>query len=105
MERRVSGRRELATPALGRPWGATGPVEALQLIRGEAVEQAVASGAPEVVLAATAVGTARRMRRVPRLGGRVVAQSLAVDVADHRGALGAARPIATGSVLSGRKCS
>src|SRR5262249_55632295 len=45
------------------------------------------------------------MRRVPRLGGRVIAQALAVDGADHRGALGAAGPIAAGSVVSGWKCT
>src|SRR5262249_22764179 len=74
-----------------------------QLVRGEAVEQAVAAGAPEVVLAAAAVGPTRGMRRIPRLGRCIVAQTLAVAVADHGGALGAARPVAAGSVLAGRK--
>src|SRR5262249_519279 len=74
-----------------------------QLVRGEAVEQAVAAGAPEVVLAAAAVGPTRGMRRIPRLGRGIVAQTLAVAVADHGGALGAARPVAAGSVLPGRE--
>src|SRR5437660_290413 len=43
------------------------------------------------------------MRRIPRLGRGVVAQALAVAVADHGCALGAARPVAAGSVLAGRK--
>src|SRR5215471_3368536 len=82
--------------------GASVPPTA-QLVRGEAVEQAVAAGASQIVLAAAAVGPARGMRRVPRFRRRIVAQTLAVAVADHRGALGAARPVAAGSVLAGRK--
>src|SRR5262249_38832164 len=74
-----------------------------QLLRGKAVEQAVAAGAPQVVLAAAAVGPARGMRRIPRLGRGIVAQTLAVDVADHGRALGAACPVAAGSVLAGWK--
>src|SRR5436309_101927 len=57
------------------------------LIRGEAIEQAVAAGAAQIGLAATAVRAARGMRRVPRFRGIVVAQALAVMMADHRGAL------------------
>src|SRR5207248_5278422 len=34
---------------------------------------------------------------------RIVAQPLAVDVADHRGALRAAGPVAAGAILAGRK--
>ena len=41
---------------------------------------------------------------VPGARRRIVAQSLAVDMADHRGALGAARPVAAGLVLTQRKC-
>src|SRR5262245_6578699 len=75
-----------------------------QLVRGEAVEQAVAAGAPQVVLAAAAVGPARGMRRIPRLRRGIVAQTLAVAVADHRGALGAARPVAAGSEIGRAAC-
>src|SRR5262245_18922318 len=71
-------------------------------VRREAVEQHVAAGALEVVLAAAAVRSARRMRRVPRLRGVVVAQADAVDVADHRGALPALGPVAAGLVVAGR---
>src|SRR3984893_15885877 len=74
-----------------------------QLVRGEAVEQAVASGASQIVLAAAAVGSARGMRRIPRLGRGIVAQALAVAVADHGCALGAAPPVAAGSILAGWK--
>src|SRR2546422_8027698 len=47
----------------------------------------------QIGLAATAVGASRRMRRIPRLGLDGVAQALAVDVAEHRGAAGAACPV------------
>src|SRR5215216_4382180 len=73
------------------------------LIRGEAIEQAVASGAAQIGLAATAVRAARGMRRVPRFRGIVVAQALAVMMADHRGALPALGPIAAGPILAGRE--
>src|SRR5205085_8189086 len=76
---------------------------ASRLVRREAVEQSVAAGAAQVGLAAAAVRTTRRMRRIPRAGGHVVAQSLAVDMADHRGALRAAGPIAAGAVFARRE--
>src|SRR5262249_31016780 len=69
----------------------------------QAVEQAVASGASQIVLAAAALGPARGVRRIPRFGRGVVARTPAVDVADHGRALGAARPVAAGSILAGRK--
>src|SRR5438105_15449413 len=62
-------------------------------VRREAVEQAVAAGALEIVLAAAAVRPARGMRRVPGLRLDRVAQAFAVDVAEHGGALGAAGPV------------
>src|SRR5262245_52410118 len=89
-----------STPAtLGR----TTSYDSRRLIRGEAVEQAVAADAPLVVLAAAAVRAGRGMRRIPRFRRRVVAQTLAFAVADHGRALGAARPVAAGSVLAGRE--
>src|SRR5262249_23658712 len=91
-------RRSLPSPA--QKAASRGPH---QLVRGKAVEQAVAAGAPQVVLAAAAVGPARGMRRIPRLGRGIVAQTLAVDVADHGRALGAAWPVGAGSVLAGWK--
>ena len=45
----------------------------------EAIEQAVAAGALEIVLGAAAARAARRMRRIPRLRRRVVAQALAIE--------------------------
>src|SRR5260370_11303999 len=95
-------------PSLPLPCPGTSRLSAVsrglhQLVRGEAVEQTVAAGASQIVLAAAAVGSARGMRRIPRLGRRVVAQALAVAVADHGCALGAARPAAAGSCLAGRK--
>ena len=80
------------------------PAARSRLVRGEAVEQAAAAGAAQVVEAATTVGSARGMRRIPRSRRNVVAQALAVGVAYHGGALGAARPVAAGAVLARRKC-
>src|SRR6185503_13341958 len=57
--------------------------------------------AAQRVLAAAA----RRMRRVPRLGGIVVAQAHAVVVADHRRAFAALRPVAAGEVLVGDRAA
>src|SRR5262245_27208763 len=96
-------RRSLPSPAQKTP-SAQVSRGSHQLVRGEAVEQAVAAGAPQVVLAAAAVGPARGMRRIPRLRRGIVAQTLAVAVADHRGALGAARPVAAGSEIGRAAC-
>ena len=70
------------------------------LIGGEAIEQAVAAGAAEVRLAAPAFRTAREMRGVPRPRLGIVAQTLPVDMPDHRRALSAARPVVAGLVLT-----
>src|SRR3954471_16013027 len=43
------------------------------------------------------------MRRIPRARRRVVTQSLAIDVPDHRGALRAAGPVAAGAVFASRE--
>src|SRR6267143_1391689 len=74
-----------------------------RLLRGEAVEEAVASGALQIVLAAAAVGPARGMRRVPRLRRVVVPQALPIVMADHRRSLAALRPVAARAVLAGRE--
>src|SRR5262249_5850556 len=71
------------------------------LLGREAVEEACASGALEVVLAAAAVRPTGGMRRVPRLGRVVVAQSLTVGMTHHRRALAALRPVAARLVLAG----
>src|SRR5213593_4984185 len=76
---------------------------AVRLFRGEAVEEAVAAGALEIVLAAAAVGPARRVRRVPGLRRVVVAQALSIVMADHRRPLAALRPVAAGAILAGRE--
>src|SRR5882724_6203019 len=77
--------------------------KALALLRRETVEEAVAPGALQVVLAAATIGPARRMRRVPGFRRVVVPQALAIVVADHRRALTALRPVAAGAVLADRK--
>src|SRR5437667_7602853 len=90
--------------AATQPNATSVPSNALaDLFRGEAVEEAIASGALQVVLAAAAVGPARRMRRVPRLGRVVVPQALAIVVADHGRPLAALRPVAARTVLAGRE--
>src|SRR6059058_5360641 len=76
---------------------------AVRLFRGEAVEEAVAAGALEIVLAAAAVGPARGVRRVPGLRRVVVAQTLPIVMADHRRPLAALRPVAAGAVIAGRE--
>src|SRR5262249_20286546 len=83
--------------------GRAGLARRQRLVRREAVQQAVAAGALEIGLAAAAVRSARRMRRVPRLRRVVVAQALAVVMADHGGALPALAPIAAGPVIARRK--
>src|SRR5439155_10467997 len=85
-------------PGQARPQSNTG---ASVLVGREAVEQAVAAGALEIVLAAAAVRPARGMRRIPRLGLDGLGQAFAVDMAEHRGALVAAGPVAAGAVLAG----
>src|SRR5215470_8656349 len=79
------------------------PRRGTRLFRGEAIEQAIASGALEIVLTAAAVRAARGVRRVPRLRCVVVAQTLAIVMADHRRALTALCPVATGAVVAARK--
>src|SRR5689334_8538044 len=72
-------------------------------LRGEAVEEPGAARPLECVLAAAAGLPARGVRRVPGLRGVVVAQALAVVMAHHGGAGGAARPVLAGAVLAGRE--
>src|SRR6266436_7843141 len=79
------------------------PGWSVPLIDREAIEQAVAAGAAEIGLAAAAVGAAGGMRGVPRLRRVVVAQAFSVGVADHRGTLGAARPVVAAPVVTRRK--
>src|SRR2546426_431274 len=74
-----------------------------RLLRGEAVEEAVAAGALQIALAAAAVRAAGGMRRVPGLRHVVVAQALPVGVADHRPALAAVGPVAARAVVAGRE--
>src|SRR6266567_3515844 len=73
------------------------------LVRREAVQQAGAAGADQILLAATALGASRRMSRIPgihrRRGGTV-----AVGMTEHRSALGTRRPVLAGPVLARREC-
>src|SRR5690348_15496978 len=86
------------------PSGLTHPTIANPaLVRREAVEESRPAGALEIVLAAAAVRTARWMRRIPRFRRVVVTQALAVDVAEHHGALRAARVILARAILAGRE--
>src|SRR5262245_11864850 len=89
------------TPTLS-PRGRGGFYYAL-LIRHETVQETVATGASQVRLAATAVGAARGVRRVPRFRRLVVTQPHAVVMPDHGAALFAARPVLAGTVLAGRE--
>ena len=76
---------------------------AVPLIACEAVEQSVTTRTAQIALAAAALRAARGMRGVPRARCRIVAQALAVDMADHRGALRTARPVLAGAVVAGRE--
>ena len=73
------------------------------LICCKTVKQAVAARAPQIVLTASAIWSARKMRGIPRFRHVIITQSVAVDMADHRRALRAARPIVAGLVFFGRK--
>src|SRR6185437_770568 len=66
----------------------------------EAIEQAIAARGAQVGLRAAAVFPARGMRRIPRMGGLVLSQALAVRVAEHGRPLRAARPILARPVLA-----
>src|SRR6516225_7627487 len=79
------------------------PVSSITLIRGKTIEQAGAAGALEVRLAATAFRSAGRVRGIPRPALDSVLNALPVDVAEHGGALGAARPVLACAVLAGRE--
>src|SRR5438552_15101552 len=72
------------------------------LVCGEAVEQAVAAGRVQIGLAAAALGAARGVRRIPGMRRRRIIQARAVDMADDRGTLRAARPVLAGLVLARR---
>src|SRR6266702_7961048 len=67
----------------------------------ETIQQAVAAGGLEIRLRTAAVGAARGVRRVPRLRRIVVAQAVAIDMAEHRRSLRRARPVLAGAVLAG----
>ena len=72
-------------------------------IDGEAVKQTITARAPQGFLAAATTRAARWMRRIPGFGGIVVAQALAVVVADHGRPLAAAGPVATGHIIATSK--
>src|SRR4030095_2043006 len=72
-------------------------------IDGEAVEQTITARAPQGLLAAATARAARLVRRIPGFGGIVVAQALAVVMADPRRTLAAARPVATGHIIATSK--
>src|SRR3954470_21287872 len=90
---------------MARSLPATGshPARTIRLIRREAIEQTRAAGAAQRLLAAAAARAARQVGGVPGLRRVVVAKPDPVVVADHRGPLGAARPIAAGHVVRARE--
>jgi hypothetical protein len=61
------------------------------------------TGVAQISLAAAAVRSAGGMRRVPRMRWWVVTQTFAVDMTQHRSALGAARPVTACSIFAGRE--
>src|SRR5919199_5361662 len=73
------------------------------LVDSAGVKQPNAAGATQGLLAAATARAARGMRRIPGLGGVVVAQTLAVVVPDHGRPLATARPIVTGHIVATRK--
>src|SRR5262245_61987490 len=87
-------------PAATRRQMRSANAHASVLIHSEAVHQAIAAGAPQVGLGASAILSARRVRRVPRFGRLVVTQSLAVSVPQHYRALCAARVVPAGTVVA-----
>jgi len=74
--------------------------EARPSIRGEAIEQASAAGAPEIGLGAAAARSLRGMRGIPRLGRRGIVEPHAVVMTDHRRARPALGPVAAGAVVA-----
>src|SRR5438105_6003637 len=96
--RRASTSREL--PHLDRSLD-TVPLSLLILIGREAVEQPCTPGGLEELVAAAA----RRMRLVPGVRRRIVAQTQAIMVPEHRRAFGAFRPVAARHVLGTRERS
>src|SRR5438045_8836362 len=69
----------------------------------EAIQQAVAARALEIILGAATAGTAGWMRRIPRLGGRALVEPGAVGMPYHCHPLTALGPVAAGTVVSSRK--
>src|SRR5258708_21985472 len=72
-------------------------------VRSEAVQQAGAAGADQILLAAAALRSARRMRRIPGTHRRRGSTG-AVGMSEHRRALRAACPVLAGIVLTRREC-
>ena len=79
------------------------PFQEMTLVDGKAIEQAIAARAAQGLLATAAACAARGMRRIPGLGGVVIAQTLAVAVADHCRSLATARPVMTGPIVATRE--
>ena len=69
------------------------------LVRREAVQQTVAAGADQVLLAATAIGPLRRMRRIPGFDRRIGRRSVEVGMSEHRRPLGTRRPVLAGAIV------
>ena len=101
----VAKRLKRASPSVGRHRSAAveptrtaaNPADS---VGREAVEQPIAAGAPQVGLCAATARPARGMRGIPRLRRRLLVQSHAVVVADHRGAGAALGPVAAGAIVA-----
>src|SRR6185437_11586794 len=90
-----------------KPVAGTSPATAKdcipKLVDREAIQQPVTAGRTQVGLRAAALGTARRMRRIPGLRGWKGRRTIDIRVAEHDGALRAARVVFAGHILVRRK--
>jgi hypothetical protein len=96
-------RVRITNPNNGGRRKARPPLQSLQhaLLSCEAIEQPVTARAAQISLAAAANLPARGMRCIPRPRRHIVAQTLAVDMAQHRSSRGAARPVAAAPIFAG----
>src|SRR5262245_31137688 len=101
-QKRTHAPHNLTWPALRGPATVT-TLATTALLGGEAIEQPVTSSTAQIILAAAAVRPSRGMRRIPRPRRRVVARPFTVNMTNHGRALGAARPVTTGAILTSRK--
>src|ERR1700738_1814793 len=73
--------------------------EWLTSARRETIQQAVAAGADQVLLAAAAIGTSRGMRRIPGFDGWNRCGSVDIGMPDHGCTLSPRRPVLASAVV------